>query len=129
MREAFLTRLESSLARRISEQSEVFDSNSAFIRLALRVFFKFIDAGIISLDLVWLKEVLQENQENLRNRIASAMREPVSATEALRGLTPPAQRKSATHRMEARATAYRISPIPPSDFAIFKIAIGCGARA
>jgi len=79
MREAFLTRLESSLARRISEQSEVFDSNSAFIRLALRVFFKFIDAGIISLDLVWLKEVLQENQENLRNRIASAMREPVSA--------------------------------------------------
>ena len=129
MREAFLTRVESSIARRIEGHAEAFGSNSAFIRLALRVFFRLMDAGIISLDLVWLQGLLQENPENLRNRVAIAAREPVSATEALRGLTPPAQRKSATHRMEARATAFRISPIPPSDFAISKIAIGCGARA
>lgn len=131
MKEAFLTRLESSLAKRVTEHAEVFDSNSAFLRLIVRVFFKFMDAGIIRLDLLWLQAVLQENPENLRNRVATSTREPAAVTEPLREMTPlPQRKKSATYQgqSEARATAWKHTSIPPNNFAIPKFAIGYGAQ-
>lgn len=131
MKEAFLTRLESSLAQRVVEHAEVFDSNSAFLRLIVRVFFKFMDAGIIRLDLVWLQAVLQENPENLRNRVASAAREPAAVADLPREMTLLPQRKS-TNRQDAEAreaTACKCTSIPPMNFAIAKIAAGCGAWA
>lgn len=123
MREPFLTRLEASLGDRIKRRAEVFGSNSDVLRLIVRVFFKLEDAGIIRTEPTWLQEVLQANEENLRNRVASAAREPVAATDRIVGdLTLPSQRKSLIQpraRAAKGATAYKYTSIPPLNFAAF----------
>lgn len=129
MREPFLTRLESTLAERIERRAKVFGSNSDFLRLVVRIFFKLEDAGIIRTDLTWLQAVLEENQENVRNRVASAAREPVPMVETLRGQTPSAQRNLISRRQAATwEWARERTSILPLNFTIRKIAIGCGAR-
>lgn len=131
MRDAYLTRLEPAIGSRIKRAAQVFGSNSDVLRLIVRVFFKFVDAGIIRLDLLWLQAVLQENPENLRNRVATSTREPAAVTEPLREMTPlPQRKKSATYQgqSEARATAWKHTSIPPNNFAIPKFAIGYGAQ-
>lgn len=136
MREPVLTRLEPMLFDRIARLAEVFGSNSDVLRLIVRVFFRLMDAGIIRMDAVWLQALLQENQENLRNRVLTLAREPVAATEALAALTPLPQRKSVSQPLvrqgavrEAKAKAYKYTSIQPIDFAIRNLAIGYGARA
>jgi len=106
---AFTVNLEAPLAERVEKHAAVFSSSSAFLRLAVTVFFRMVDAGKIKLEAAWLQETLQENSDNERNRVADGVPQaarPGAAEGQIPNLARLSQRDSLTRR-DAAATEER----------------------